>query len=75
MGELLQGEFRDDSRQRLVDVIVAMRDRDAIDGVILGGTELALTLTEPSYAGVRILNTAQIHVDVALDWLLGEQPD
>jgi aspartate racemase len=75
MGELLKGEFRDDSRQRLVDVIAAMRDRDGIDGVILGGTELALTLTEPSYAGVRILNTAQIHVDVALDWLLGEQPD
>jgi aspartate racemase len=75
MGELIEGEFRDDSRQRLVDVIASMRDRDVIDGVILGGTELALTLTEPGYAGVPILNTAQIHVDAALAWLLGEQPE
>ena len=71
MGELVNGQFRDDSRQRLVEVIAAMRDRDGIDGVILGGTELALTLTEPTYAGVPILNTAQIHVDAAVEWLLG----
>ena len=48
-----------------------MRHRDGIDGLILGGTELALILTEPMYAGVPILNTAQIHVDAAIDWLLG----
>jgi aspartate racemase len=72
MGELLLGEFRDDSRERLVAVIANMRDRDAVDGVILGGTELALTLTEAAYAGVPILNTAQIHVEAAVDWLLGD---
>jgi aspartate racemase len=72
VGELVLGNFRDDSRERLVAFIAAMRDRDRIDGLILGGTELALTLTEPAYAGVPILNTAQIHVDAAVDWLLGE---
>ena len=45
LGELLEGVFRDESRERLVSVIAAMRDRDGIDGLILGGTELALTLT------------------------------
>ena len=72
IGELLQGVFSQESRWRLVGVIAAMRDRDGIDGTILGGTELALTLTEPNYAGVPILNTTQIHVDAAVDWLLGE---
>ncbi len=71
LGELLEGVIRDESRERLVAVIAAMRDRDEIDGLILGGTELALILTEPTYAGVPILNTAQIHVDAAVDWLLG----
>ncbi len=71
MDELLVGEIRDESRDRLVAVIEAMRDRDGIDGAILGGTELALTLTEPVYAGVPILNTTQIQVDAAVDWLLG----
>lgn len=72
MGELLVGDIRDDSRDRLVAVIAAMRDRDGIDGVILGGTELALTLTAPSYADVAILNTVQIQVEAAVDWLLGD---
>jgi aspartate racemase len=72
MDELLLGDIRDDSRERLVSVIAAMRDRDGIDGVILGGTELALTLTEPAYAGIPILNTVQVHVDAAVAWLLGD---
>jgi aspartate racemase len=74
MGELLLGQVHDESRDRLVDVIATMRDRDAIDGVILGGTELALTLSEPEYAGLPILNTTQIHVDAAVEWLLGDDP-
>jgi len=71
IGELLEGVIRPESRDALVAVIETMRDRDGIDGLILGGTELALILTEPTYAGVAILNTAQIHVDAAIDWLLG----
>ena len=71
LGELVEGVFRDESRERLVAVIAAMRDRDGIDGVILGGTELALILTEPTYAGVPILDTAKIHAEAAVDWLLG----
>jgi len=70
-GELVRGELRDDSRERLVRLIAAMRDRDAVDGMILGGTELALTLTAPVYAGVPILDTARIHVEAAVDWLIG----
>jgi aspartate racemase len=73
-GELLDGVIRDESRQRIVDVIAAMRVRDGIDALLLGGTELALILTEPSYAGVPILNTAQIHVEAAVDWLLDGSP-
>jgi aspartate racemase len=71
--ELVEGVLRDDSRERLVALIATMRDRDGIDGLILGGTELALTLTAPVYAGVPILDTARIHVEAAADWLLGDE--
>jgi aspartate racemase len=71
-GELVRGLFLDGTRKRFVEIIARMRDHDAIDGLILGGTELALTLTEPSYADVSILNTARIHAEAAVDWLLGE---
>ena len=70
MTELLLGDIRDESRAWLVELVATMRDRDAVDAVILGGTELALTLTEPVYAGVPILDTVRIHVDAAVDWLL-----
>jgi aspartate racemase len=71
-GELVKGIVRDETRARFVEILAEMRDRDDIDGLILGGTELALILTEPSYAGVPVLNTAQVHVDAAVDWLLDD---
>ena len=70
--ELVRGVILDATRDRLVEIAAGMGDRDGIDGLILGGTELALTLTEPSYAGLPVLNTAQIHVEAAVDWLLGD---
>ena len=72
LDELVRGVILDATRDRLVAIAAGMRDRDAIDGLILGGTELALTLTDPSYAGLPILNTAQIHVEAAVDWLLDD---
>ena len=69
--ELVAGIVRDESRDALSAVVGTMRERDGIDGVILGGTELALILTEPTCAGVPVLNTAQIQVEAAVDWLLG----
>jgi aspartate racemase len=70
-GELVEGVVRDESRQALAAVVAAMRERDRIDAVVLGGTELALILTDPLCAGVPVLNTAQVQVDAAVDWLLG----
>jgi len=72
-GELVRGILLDETRDALVEIAARMRDRDGIDGLILGGTELSLILTEPSYAGVPILNTAKIHAEAAVDWLLGER--
>jgi aspartate/glutamate racemase len=63
--------IRPEPRIPLTAVVAAMRDRDQIDAVVLGGTELALILTEPTCAGVPVLNTAHIHVEAAVDWLLG----
>ena len=72
LGELVPGIIREATRERLVSIIAKMRDRDAIDGMILGGTELALILRDAEYGGVPILNTTQIHVHAAIDWLLDE---
>ena len=69
--ELFEGVVLEESRATLASVVGAMRDRDGIDAVVLGGTELALILTDPTCAGIPVLNTAQTHVEAAVDWLIG----
>lgn len=70
MNELVLGVFRDETRERLVQIIDAMRERDSLDALILGGTELPLTLKEPSYSGVTTLDTTKIHVEAAVARML-----
>jgi aspartate racemase len=70
--ELLGGIVLDETRAGLLRIVAAMKERDAIDALLLGGTELSLILREPTAAGLPVLDTTQIHVDAAVDWLLRE---
>jgi hypothetical protein len=54
VGELLKGDFRGDTRQRLIAIVARLRDEAGVDGVILGGTEhllLGILRDEVSVAG------------------------
>ncbi|MEO6872790.1 MAG: amino acid racemase [Chthoniobacterales bacterium] len=70
MGELFVGTIRDETRAALLEIVEAMKQRDRIDGLILGGTELSLIFREPTAAGLPVLDTTQIHVEAAIAWLL-----
>jgi aspartate racemase len=70
-GELVRGEFRAETRAGLEAVVAGMRERDSIDAVVLAGTELPLILTEPTCAGVLVVDAVGVHVEAALDWLVG----
>ncbi len=71
-GELFVGIILDETRSALLEIVKAMKQRDEVDGLILGGTELSLILREPTAAGLPVLDTTQIHVDAAIEWLLRE---
>ena len=62
VGQLLRGEFRDDTRRELVSLVERLRDEERIDGIILGGTELPLLLSAPEIAGLPVLDTTALHV-------------
>lgn len=68
--ELLKGVVKNSSRKALVDIIEAIAARDAVDSVILGGTELSQALKEPHYGDVVTLDTTQIHVRSAVERML-----
>jgi aspartate racemase len=72
MGELVPGKILPETRERLMYIIKALKDRSHIDGVILGGTELSLILLDDIVFGVQVLDTTRIHVEAAVNRLLSE---
>ena len=62
VGELLKGEFRDETRREFIGLVSRLRNEHGIDGVILGGTELPLLLPTPVIADVPALDTTALHV-------------
>ena len=70
MGELINGIFLPETRERLLAIVNHLKERDGIDGLILGGTELPLILRDVSASGIPFLDTTKIHVESAVAQLL-----
>jgi aspartate racemase len=71
VNELLKGEFLESTRQALVALVARLRDRDMVDGVVLGGTELPLLLRAPTIADLPVLDTTVLHVAAIVQRLRG----
>ncbi len=63
MHELVNGIFLPETRRRLLEIVDQLKERERIDGLILGGTELPLILREDEHNGVAFLDTTKIHVN------------
>ena len=66
VAELVSGVFRDETRQRVLAIAHRLVDRDGIEALILGGTELPLLLRGAPEPGVPFLDTTKIHVERAV---------
>ncbi|MFZ0706968.1 MAG: amino acid racemase [Candidatus Korobacteraceae bacterium] len=73
VNELLRGTFLPETREGLIQIIAAMKQRDGIEGIVLAGTELPLILRAESIAGLALLDTTQIHVRAAVEEMLGNE--
>jgi len=69
MVELLNNIIRPDTRDRLLAIVEAMKQRDGIETLILGGTELPLILRNAGTTGIAFLDTTQIHARAAAEML------
>ncbi len=69
MGELVNGAFLPETRERLLAVVNALQEREGIEGLILGGTELPLILRDAA-TDIPFLDTTKIHVESAVAQLL-----
>jgi len=64
--ELILGEFKESSRQKILKVITGFND---IEGVILGCTELPLII-KPEDTPLQLFNTTELHAQAAIDFAL-----
>jgi aspartate racemase len=69
VGELVKGDFRDETRRGVLAMAERLRDEERIDGVILGGTELPLLMRGPTIAGLPALDTTGLHVAAIIERL------
>ncbi len=61
------------TREQLLEIIEAMKRRDGIEAMILGGTELPLILNGDQACGIPLLDTTKIHVQAVLERLLDDK--
>lgn len=62
VGQLLKGDFRDETRTGVRELVRQLRERHALDGIIFGGTELPLLLRSNVVEGLPALDTTELHV-------------
>jgi len=70
MNELVNGIIIPETRERLLAIVDRLKEREGIEGLILGGTELPLILREEAYGGIPFLDTTRIHVECAVAQML-----
>ena len=73
MSELVNGILAPETREGLLGIVAALKARDGIDAVILGGTELPLILREPVASGIPLLDTTVIHANAIVARALGDR--
>ena len=67
MTELVNGCIVEESRQELSRMAKKMADKEGIEALILGCTELPLILSE-EVVGIPVLDTTRIHAEAALNF-------
>ncbi|HUR36507.1 MAG TPA: amino acid racemase [Terriglobales bacterium] len=66
MNELVTGIFRPETKSALLAIIDNFKQRNSLDGIILGGTELPLLFRTDSAHGLPLLDTGRVHVEAVL---------
>jgi aspartate racemase len=72
MTELQFGRINKDTKNRLLAIIQKLVERNEIQGVILGCTDLPLILKKDEF-GIPFFNTTKIHAEAALSFSLSDE--
>jgi len=63
MTELVLNRIIPETKQQLIKIVRNLIEKQSIEGLILGGTELPLILKQSDFTDIEIFNTTKIHVE------------
>ena len=75
MDELIHGRFLSQTREAMAVIADRLVERDAVQAVVLGGTELPLLFRDGPPLRVPLLDTMRIHAERAVAVMLAESPE
>ena len=70
IAELLNNQFLPETKTEILRIARRMKADDAVEAIVLAGTELPLLLRDSGAADIEFLDTTVIHVDAIVDELL-----
>lgn len=70
MTELLFNKIVPETKKELIRIINELKEKEAIECLILGGTELPLILSQKDFNDIMILDTTKIHVESIVDKMI-----
>jgi len=70
VGELLKNQFLPETRNEILGIAHRMKSEEAVEAIVLAGTELPLLLRDSGPTGIEFLDTTLIHVEAIVDELL-----
>jgi aspartate racemase len=72
MDELIHGRFLPATREGMAAIVDRLVERDVVQGVVLGGTELPLLFRDARPSPVPMLDTMRIHAERAVAAMLAQ---
>ena len=69
-GELVFNHINLDTKKRLIQIVNDLKNKEQIEGIVLGGTELPLILEQKDFDELKVFNTTEIHVNAILDKMI-----
>lgn len=67
LNELLYNDIRPETKARLLSIVNEYEKHDALEGLILGGTELPLILSQNDFEKTIVFDSGAIHVERIVD--------
>jgi len=62
MSELVFNDIKSDTKKEFIRIVSEIKEKESIDGLILGGTELPLILSQTDFKDIEVFDTTMLHV-------------